>query len=65
MISCIISVMRLKILLGIIGWVLFLTVAVLEFIEMYNYKRIKVEILGLSLLAFALIFASIKIRPSE
>ncbi|MBB6482479.1 hypothetical protein [Spirochaeta isovalerica] len=57
--------MRLKILLGIIGWVLFLTVAVLEFIEMYNYKRIKVEILGLSLLAFALIFASIKIRPSE
>lgn len=57
--------MRLKILLGITGWVLFLTVAVLEFIEMYNYKRIKVEILGLSLLAFALIFASIKIRPSE
>lgn len=57
--------MGLKILLGIIGWAMLFTVAVLEFIEMYNYKRIKVEILGLSLIAFALIFASIKIRPSE
>lgn len=55
--------MRFKIILGIIGWGLLFAVAVVQFIEMYNFKRIKVEILGLSLVAFVLIIASIKIRP--
>jgi len=57
--------MKLKIILGIIGWGMFIAVAVLEFIEMYYYKRIIVEILGLSLIAFAFIYASIKIKPLE
>jgi hypothetical protein len=56
--------MRIKIILGIIGWSLLCLVAILEFIEMYYYKRIKVEILGLSLIALGLIITSMKIRPS-
>jgi hypothetical protein len=57
--------MKLKILLGILGWGLFFSVAILEFIEMYNNHKIIVEILGLPLFGFALIFASVKIRPKE
>ena len=57
--------MKKKLIAGIIGWGLFALVALLEFIEMYNYKRINVEILGLVLISFVFIVYSILKRPVD
>lgn len=57
--------MKMKLLSGIIGWSLFSLVAIIEFIEMYNYRRINTQILGLALIGFGFIAYSILKRPDN